>query len=188
MLYSLTKNVAKKRGEGLAASEVGCILCMFVYVASLSSAVPNLILSCVHVSRDRQLIVIVLCPDTCPPPSPPICLIVSSLLRAVTSTWRPERPQPPASWIINILSVYCQYPPHTKWTWSHTCESPPPPTHTHTHTLAQPNMHFSTHPLFAACHSTHWGDSPFEPCMSQTLTPSLIPVFLRSYGSWSCWW
>lgn len=57
---------------------------------------------------------------------PPHRLIVSSFLSGLTPTWRPDRPHPSAGWIINILSVCCQYPPHTEWTGTHTC------THSHT--------------------------------------------------------
>lgn len=57
---------------------------------------------------------------------PPHRLIVSSFLSGLTPTWRPDRPHPSAGWIINILSVCCQYLPHTEWTGTHTC------THSHT--------------------------------------------------------
>lgn len=103
---------------------------MCVCVTFWSCTGDNLMaLVCVHVIWDRQIIVIILCPDICPPLSPPHWLIVSSFLSGLTPTWRPDRPHPSASWIINILSVCCQYPPDTEWTGTHVHLQPHMATH-----------------------------------------------------------
>lgn len=95
-----------------------CMCSMYVCATLLSSAVDNLILIVLCSCQLRET---VYCHRPLPWHMPsslplPLCLIVSSLLDAVTPTWHPDRPHPPASWIINILPVCCQYPPHIKWT------------------------------------------------------------------------
>lgn len=95
-----------------------CMCSMYVCATLLSSAVDNLILIVLCSCQLRET-VYCHCPLPWHMPSSlplPLHLIVSSLLDVVTPTWRPDRSHPPASWIINILSVCCQYPSHIKWT------------------------------------------------------------------------